>query len=226
MSYNITNAPNRAIKYIVIHTTGNQDKGSNAEMHYQYFNGGDRQASADFFVDDGQVLQVNNYKDNYTWHVGDGGGKYGITNRNSVGIEMCVNKDGDFLKVLKSTIELTYILMKELGIPFENVVRHYDASRKNCPAELNYQSWKGWTKFKDDLSIFIQSKVVLNKIEDKVITLADLRKELNIPDASWAAGEVQKALDNGLINTKHDPNEVLTFGVMITLINNLYAKLK
>jgi N-acetylmuramoyl-L-alanine amidase CwlA len=226
ISYNITNAPNRPIKYIVIHTTGNQDKGANAEMHYQYFNGGDRQSSADFFIDDGQVLQVNNYKDNYTWHCGDGAGKYGITNRNSVGLEMCVNKDGDFLKVLKTTIELVYTLMKELGIPYENVVRHYDASRKNCPAELNYQNWAGWTKFKDDLAIFIQSKVVYNQVEDKVVTMADLRKELNIPDASWAASEVQKALDNGLINSKHDPNEVLTFGVMITLINNLYNKLK
>lgn len=51
IKYNFTANANTP-KYIVIHDTGNKSKGANAFMHYKYFNGGDRQASAHYFVDD------------------------------------------------------------------------------------------------------------------------------------------------------------------------------
>lgn len=151
INYNATPISNRVIEYIVIHDTGNKNKGANAEMHYRYFNGGNRNASADFFVDDTQVLKTNDYTKKYTWHVGDGKGQYGITNKNSIGIEMCVNPDGDFQKVLTATIELTKELKKEF--PTAKVVRHYDASKKNCPASLNNNDWQGWTEFLAKLEV-------------------------------------------------------------------------
>ena len=43
---------NSAIRYIVIHDTGNKSKGADADSHFRYFNGGNRNSSADFFVDD------------------------------------------------------------------------------------------------------------------------------------------------------------------------------
>ena len=110
-----------AIKYIVIHDTGNKGKGANASSHFNYFNGGDRQSSADFFVDDKEILQINDYKKYYTYHCGDGKGKYGITNSNSIGIEICVNADGDYQKAYKNAIELAKYLMKELNIPIISV---------------------------------------------------------------------------------------------------------
>ena len=137
-----------AIKYIVIHDTGNKSKGANAQAHFNYFNGGNRNSSADFFVDDKTVLQVNDYTKYYTWHVGDGKGKYGITNQNSVGIEICVNADGDYNAAYLKAVELTKYLMKQLGIGAERVVRHYDASRKNCPASMSANNWALWEKFK------------------------------------------------------------------------------
>lgn len=136
IAYNRT-ARNQKPVYIVIHDTGNTGKGANANAHFNYFNGGNRNASADFFVDDTQILQVNDYTHYYTWHCGDGKGQYGITNRNSVGIEICVNSDGNYDAVFNNSIELTKHLMKELNIPLERVVRHYDASRKNCPASMS-----------------------------------------------------------------------------------------
>lgn len=75
-------------------------------------------------------MQVNNYKKYYTWQVGDGKGIYGITNQNSIGIEICVNANGDYNKAFNKTVELIKYLMGELGIPAERVVRHYDASGK------------------------------------------------------------------------------------------------
>lgn len=117
-------------------------------MHYQFFNGGDRQSSADFFVDDKNIVQVNNYNLNYTWHCGDGRGAYGITNKNSIGIEMCINSDGNFTQTEINTIQLVQYLMKQLNIPISRVVRHYDASRKNCPGKLNQGTWDEWYLFK------------------------------------------------------------------------------
>lgn len=138
------------IKYIVIHDTGNTSKGAGANNHYLYFNGGNRQASAHYFVDDTQILQV--VEDNNTsWHCGDGKGKYGITNSNSIGIEICINSDGNYDKAVDSTIELTKYLMKKYNIPIENVVRHYDASRKICPATMSKNNWAKWHEFKNRL---------------------------------------------------------------------------
>ncbi len=150
IAYNRTARKQNPI-YIVIHDTGNTGKGANANAHFNYFNGGNRNSSADFFVDDTQVLQVNDYTKYYTWHCGDGKGKYGITNSNSIGIEICINSDGNYNIAFQNAVELTKHLMKELNIPVERVVRHYDASRKNCPASMSGNNWELWSKFKEAL---------------------------------------------------------------------------
>ena len=147
IAYNRT-ALDRKVEYIVIHDTGNQSAGSTAEMHYRYFNGADRQASADFFVDNNQILQVNDYNKYYTWHCGDGKGAYGITNRNSVGIEMCINTDGNYMNMLDNTVDLVWSLMAKLNLPASRIVRHYDASRKICPGSMSAANWTKWENFK------------------------------------------------------------------------------
>lgn len=61
-------------------------------------------------------------------------------------------------------------------------------------------------------------------IEGGPITMADIqqiKQALNIPDATWAKPEIQKALQSGTINSDHDPNEIVTFGTFITIINRL-----
>jgi N-acetylmuramoyl-L-alanine amidase len=137
-------------EYIVIHDTGNPNKGANAEMHYQYFNGGDRQASAHFFVDDFKVLQVIEIKDK-SWSCGDGANKYGINNGNSIGIELCINSDINKDIAMNNLLELTKLLMAQYNIPAEKVVRHYDASRKICPASMSANDWTKWKDFKASL---------------------------------------------------------------------------
>lgn len=132
-------------RYIVIHTTGNKSKGANAMAHFSYWNRGEVGASADFVVDDKEALQINDYNKYYTWHCGDGKGKYSITNSNSIGIEICVNSDGDFDNAVENAVKLVKKLKKETGIT--KIVRHYDASQKNCPAELSANDWEGWGKF-------------------------------------------------------------------------------
>lgn len=132
-------------KYIVVHTTGNSKCGANAEAHFHYWNSGNVGQSADFVVDDSGALQINDFNKYYTWHCGDGKGKYGITNANSIGIEICVNEDGNFDKAVENAVSLVKKLKEETGIV--DVVRHYDASRKNCPAQFAKNNWNGWYDF-------------------------------------------------------------------------------
>ena len=135
-------------KYIVVHDTGNKGKGANALANFNYFNSGNRGASADFFVDDSCCYQVNNYLKYYTWHCGDGKGKYGITNSNSIGIEICVNNDGNYAAAVSNAVAVCRDLMAATGIDINHVVRHYDASRKCCPASMSNDNWKAWADFK------------------------------------------------------------------------------
>jgi N-acetylmuramoyl-L-alanine amidase len=119
-------------KAIVIHYTGNSSKGANAEAHYNYFNNGNRNASADVFIDDKSIWRVNDWYKYYTWAIGDGHGKYGYSNQNTISIEMCVNADGDFAKTQENAI--AYIKYLHENNFTKNLIRHYDASRKLCPA--------------------------------------------------------------------------------------------
>ena len=146
IAYN-RSARTESIKYIVVHDTGNKASGANAESHYNYFNGCNRNTSADIFVDDHSAWYVNDYTTYYTWHCGDGNGKYGITNGNSVGIEMCINCDGVYETAMQNTVKVVRALMQELNIPIDRVVRHYDASRKNCPATMSGNHWERWNNF-------------------------------------------------------------------------------
>jgi len=133
-------------RFIVVHTTGNTRPGADAAAHFAYWNSGNVGQSADFVVDASGALQINDYTKYYTWHCGDGKGRYGITNGNSIGVEICVNADGDFEKALSHAVTLIRKLQAETGI--ENVVRHYDASRKICPAALAENNWEKWKELK------------------------------------------------------------------------------
>ena len=179
-------------KYIVIHTTGNTKAGANAEAHYHYWNSGKVGSSADFVVDDEGFIQLNDYNKNYTWHCGDGKGKYGITNSNSIGIEICINEDGDFDKAVENAIELVKELKLKTGIT--QVVRHYDASRKVCPAEFAPNNWEKWHDFLAATKDTIKELESVNDIvwelaekgiiTDKDLWLNKLNKDTN---AYWLA---------------------------------------
>lgn len=160
--YNYSRRKGATIKYLVIHDTGNDSKGADTMAHYRYFNGGNRNASAHYFVDDKQVVQL--VGDSLSaWHVGDGRGRYGITNANSLGIEMCINSDGNYAKMYYHTVELAKNIMQKFNIPIERVVRHYDASRKSCPNHMRKSGWQAWAQFKRDIQGPIKLKIDLSK---------------------------------------------------------------
>ena len=155
-SFNYSSRNGNSVKYIVLHYTGN--KGDTAKNNVDYFYNGNRGASAHYFVDDNSIWQsVEEY--NSAWSVGDGHGKYGITNRNSISIEMCCNSSGNITeKTETNALELVKYLMSKYNISISNVVRHYDASRKIC-ANWSANNWNRWNNFKSK----INGNVSINK---------------------------------------------------------------
>ena len=152
--------------YIVIHETAGYEAGIDAEQIYKYWNRDpDAKTSTHFIVDENKTLQLLelNWKG---WHVGDNDGHSDITNSNSIGIEICVNEDGDYVAARARTIRLVKYLMRELNIDADHVVRHYDASGKFCP-EIMMRHPELWDDFKSQISM---PDVIFDYFYPQVIT--------------------------------------------------------
>lgn len=191
------------IKHIVIHDTANTTKGANAKAHYNYYSSGDRNSSADFFVDSNEVWKINDYHKYFTWHCGDGNGKNGITNQNSIGVEMCVNSDGDASLTLKNTIELVKSLKKEF--PEAKIVRHFDASGKKCPATMSANNWQKWNEFIMEVS--------------KISDWKDILKKVSTDPAKWESA-INVAVNAA--NADGDLGALEVFKYLPTLIEKIY----
>lgn len=155
LSVHVSKLADRSIKYLAIHyTAGSSSALGRARAVKHVFE--NRKASADFAVDDAEMVQFNPDLDNYyCWAVGDKKGATCIadaTNRNTISIEICStlrkgtaavpNHEGwEFTdEALNNAAKLARLLMRKYNIPIERVVRHYDISGKLCPGV------PGWNK--------------------------------------------------------------------------------
>ena len=151
------------IKYIVIHYTGAL---GDAKANCNYFAGGNRNASAHYFVGyDGAIWQSVEDK-NVAWHCGAKSYKHAeCRNANSIGIEMCVRKkstasmgatDKDWYfesATVEAAAELTRYLMEKYNVPASHVIRHYDVTGKICPNPYVYNTMAHtWDEFKQLIS--------------------------------------------------------------------------
>lgn len=154
-SHGIYNIQKRsmAVKYIVVHYTGSGTSAAGSALaNCKYFAGGDRQSSAHYFIDDSGIWEYADPKTHFTWHCGDGHGKYGISNANSIGIEVCMNGDRPYTESeIKYLTELVLYLMNRFDIPADHVVRHYDASGKLCPLYYAKRSTE-WTTLRNRIT--------------------------------------------------------------------------
>lgn len=128
--------------YITIHETGNTSRGANARMHARYINNGS-EVTWHYTVDEHEIIQ--HYEHTVQcWHAGDGRGN---GNLNSIGIEMCINSDGNFNKTIDNTVKLVAHLMKLHNIPITNVVQHNHWNGKNCPSNIRSGKPITWNTF-------------------------------------------------------------------------------
>ena len=173
---NITNTTscNRTPQWIVLHyTAGTKSTTGNARSTAIMFSKVTTNASADFIVDDGSIVQYNpDPKKHYTWAVGgtklssvstSQGGKYYniVKNSNSISIEMCSSKknkasvkatDPDWYftdATIKNTIDLVRHLMVLYNIDINHIVMHHHVTGKICPSPfcVNEAALSNWVAF-------------------------------------------------------------------------------
>lgn len=189
-------------KYIVLHyTAGTRSVKGSARNVASMFKNGSVGGSADFIVDDSEIVQYNgDISHRACWSVGgkkyssmttsEGGRYYGIcTNSNSINIEMCSNKvntkklgatDTDWYlteATINNAVELTKYLMKQYNIPVENVIMHHQVTGKICPNPwcVDKSRLSKWNDFKNRL----EEKVVKQniKINGKIKTVDAINKD-------------------------------------------------
>ena len=136
------------ILWIVVHESGmpgaGQDAKLLAEVQVRNAYGTGRAASWHYQVDQGVVYQ--SFDDSIIcWHAGDGTKKLGGGNNNGIGIEMCINSDGNYEGSMRVDAKLVAHLLHKYNLTLDNVKRHYDFDGKICP---NYMIQTGrWTEF-------------------------------------------------------------------------------
>ena len=150
-SHNCNVKNSRVVGYIVLHYTGNKGPDT-ARANAGYFKSTKTLASAHYAVDDSRCYQCVALK-NIAWHVGAKTYYNDCRNANSIGIEMCCTA-GNF-KIGKNTIEnaaqLTAALCRLIGVKDSgvdvHVLRHWDVTRKECPAQMAGKNNAEWIAF-------------------------------------------------------------------------------
>ena len=155
----------------MIHETDNWSKGADAKAHATAMKNGNLAGTVHYYVDSKFVYQTLDHNDG-AWAVGDGKGKYGITNRNSINIEICVNPETDYYKAVDKAEQLAAQLLKQYGWGTDRLKRHYDASRKNCPRRI--QAEGRWPEFVKKTAAYMKgATTVKNTTTKNTVTLTD-----------------------------------------------------
>ena len=171
-AYNHGNNNNK-VKYIVMHDVGALGQ---AKANVDYFAGANRGASAHLFVDETSIWQSVEFYDS-AWHIGDdrSGDSHDvgdlIHNKNTIGIEMCLNKNWKVTaKTKANTVELVNYLLKLY--PNAVIVRHYDASGKKCPGSMSGNNWNEWNQFKAQIKGYKAPSTPIKVNAPNTITVA------------------------------------------------------
>ncbi len=187
------NKANKTNKYIVVHYTAN--KTDTAYNNTKYFKSVNRNASANYFVDDNDIYQCVLDKD-IAWHCGgnklsSAGVYHGrCTNANSIGVEMCCTNSDVSPKTEANTVELVKYLMNKYNIPASNVIRHYDVTGKKCPKPF-VDNLGRWNSFKAKLGGNANINIPTSKpISNPDITGDILYQVYSNPSKKWYSEKV------------------------------------
>lgn len=171
---NTTSAPGRQILYLAVHyTAGVSSKPGSASGCAAWFANPAAGGSADYIVDEEELVQYNPDPVNRYCHaVGSkskyntqGGRLWGIAkNSNCISLEICsTNSKGKITypndpaysftdRVLEKAVEAVKYLMDLYGIDADHVIRHYDCNGKCCPGIYGWNKDSGdeskWADFK------------------------------------------------------------------------------
>jgi len=193
--------------YVTIHETDNTSVGANARGHAQYLNTPGTAVSWHYTVDDKETVQhLPEFED--AFHAGDGAGN---GNRHSIGIEMCVNSDGNFTQTVKRATELAADICNRRNIPIAHVVQHHYWSGKNCPSRIRAGNPYNWHTFLDNINLDMDGSAVFVIIGTKMYgydfewrELPDLAAPFNNGSVEVFNGEIYAA-GSGTLFRKYNP---------------------
>lgn len=195
-----------SVKGIVIHWTANF--GATAKNHKTFFGngGGSRYAGAHIFVDKTEALcivplnEVCYHANESTCRIkklfGRVGNYQGNANVTTIGVEMCVEKNGTIHKnTIDRTVNVVTELCKKFGLDDGDLYRHYDITGKNCPAPWVTKPSE-WAKFKDAVQAKLKGKTntsTTNKTTSiGTITKVSADKEYLVVDGYWGAATTKR----------------------------------
>ena len=187
------NRPGRVnpIRLITIHNTGNTNKGANARAHANYLKGDTAAGipvSWHYTVDERDIFQ--HLPDNEdAFHAGDGAGN---GNRQSIGIEICMNSDGDLRGATDKAAELAAHLCTEYSIPVTNIVQHNRwNSNKSCPQMLRSNRPYNWDAFINKIRSFLTATPVPAPAQPELLPLDAIARE--VIRGLWGNGQERVA---------------------------------
>lgn len=185
-----------AIKYIVIHYTGND--GDTDEANAKYFQNNVIQTSAHYFVDDDSIT-MSVPEEYIAYHCGAKTYKHKYCrNSNSIGIEICDDVRNGVIypseKTIQNTLDLVRHLMQKYNIPTEHIIRHYDVTGKICP-----EYWVDDEKWKKEFWNRIEGETMTKEDVIKIIQEYEAAKG-NYPVSDWAKSHWDKAQVNGILD--------------------------
>lgn len=236
---NTTELKNRKIKYIVIHyTAGITSRSGTAKSNAKYFAKETTKASADFIIDDENIVQYNpDIKNRYCWHCGGskyktkGGSLYKVcTSANSIGIEMCSTNSAKKVTnpndanwyftdaVIDNCVELTKKLMEEYDIEPDHVIRHYDINGKLCPGII------GWNEDTNDISKWQDFIIRVSPVPEETV-IEEPKEEIveaKVPEIREDTKSEVKEENSEKIQEK--PAEKGLFEVLLDIFLKLFKK--
>lgn len=133
--------------YVVVHQTGNTDKGANAQSHADLqSNLNPREASWHYTVSNSDVIQ--SFDDSVRcWATNDGRKATG-GNMTGIHVELCINSDGNYKQTVQTGAKLVAQLLKKHKLSIDKVKQHADFFNKNCPAQIRAgKEGITWDKF-------------------------------------------------------------------------------
>jgi N-acetylmuramoyl-L-alanine amidase len=213
------NRPGRVnpMEFITIHNTGNANAGANARAHANYLKSDAAvraQVSWHWTVDDTCAIQhIPNNED--AWHAGDGAGN---GNRKSIGIEICMNSDGDLLKATDNTVLLVAQLCTRHNIPVVNIRQHFNWSGKACPQMLRSGKPYNWDTFLNKVRAVIDPP----RKED-LQQVCDCKRDIGTGTSEWAK-DAHKFVMEYEISDGQYPQNPCTREMVWTMLYNYHNK--
>ncbi len=199
-----------SMEYITIHETGNYAIGADAGAHASYLKTTSEKVSWHYSVD--QDNAVRHIPDNeVAWHAGNAQG-----NSRSIGIEICVNADGNFNRAVENAAELVRYLMELHNIPIERVVQHNHWNGKNCPANLRLGGWSEFIKKCQKEEEDMTKQEVLDIIREYE------RNKSAQPVSDWAKDAWEAAREKNITDGTR-PKSVCTREEVVTMLYRAMA---